>query len=93
MAWQWDRSEGWTVHLSGDRSAVGERRQRGRRSGRERCERGGVSMSGMLADARLIAYMADGSKHEVRMKPRHVKQVQTRFRDEKPGEMEQTIYM
>jgi len=50
-------------------------------------------MSGLLSSARLIAYMADGSKHEVVMKPRHVKQMQLRFRDENPVDMEQTIYM
>jgi hypothetical protein len=50
-------------------------------------------MSGMLSKAKLMAYMADGSKHEVALKPRHVKAVQLRFRDENPVEMEQTIYM
>jgi len=50
-------------------------------------------MTGMLANVRLIAYMEDGSKHEVVMKPRHVKQMQLRFRDENPVDMEQTIYM
>jgi len=50
-------------------------------------------MTGMLANVRLIAYMEDGSKHEVVMKPRHVKQIQQRFLDQPAVEMEQTIYM
>ena len=50
-------------------------------------------MSGLLSLTRLIVYMSDGSKHEVVLKPRHVKAVQLRFRDENPVEMEQTIYM
>ena len=49
-------------------------------------------MNGWLANARLIAYMQDGSKFEVRPKPRHVKALQLRFRGEEPVEMERTIY-
>lgn len=47
----------------------------------------------MLATARLIVFMEDGSKHEVAVKPRHVKALQLRFRDEPSVEMEQTIYL
>jgi hypothetical protein len=47
---------------------------------------------GLLGQSRLIAYMSDGSKHEVMLKPRHVKAIQIRFRDEEPVDMERTIY-
>lgn len=47
---------------------------------------------GMLSQSRLLVFMSDGSKHEVVLKPRHVKAIQLRFRDEEPVDMERTIY-
>jgi len=49
-------------------------------------------MTGMLSAAKLVVYMSDGAKHEVVLKPRHVKAIQLYFRGKDPVDMEQTIY-
>jgi len=49
-------------------------------------------MSGMLAKAKLVVFMADGAKHEVALKPRHIKAIQQHFVGQDPVDMEQAIY-